>query len=418
MDNNRSRASLFLVESAAIVCGIPLPCVIGKCVSLPPPNRRVGGRAAFSIRPFVVRMPILTCMPLKRSSVSVPDISVAQKIARYTLIGLLVLLGAWMLRRFLPALCWAVVLAIGTSSLYDRWLAIFQGRRRHIWAALTFTSIVGIVVIVPLVYGGIVALREAIFLARDFLESSKGGPPELPQWLLQLPFAGAWMHDLWHDYVGHTGAAAIQAKPALYEWTRLVSVQLLGRLSTLVFTLLTLYFVYLNRDTLRNDIPRVSRGLFGPTVEGLLTRAAEAIRATVDGIVLVAVAEGAIMAGVYAVVGAPHPILFGAVTGTFAMVPFAAPVVFCAVALLLGVRGTVGAAVGVLVAGSVVLFVADHFVRPMIIRGGAKLPFLWVLLGILGGIESFGLVGIFLGPALMAALVSVWRSWAAEPQPP
>jgi predicted PurR-regulated permease PerM len=100
------------------------------------------------------------------------------------------------------------------------------------------------------------------------------------------------------------------------------------------------------------------------------------------------------------------------------MVPFAAPVVFGAVALLLGSQGTVGTAVGVLVAGSFVLFVADHFVRPMIIRGGAKLPFLWVLLGILGGIESFGLVGIFLGPALMAALVSLWRSWVADPQPP
>jgi predicted PurR-regulated permease PerM len=153
-------------------------------------------------------------------------------------------------------------------------------------------------------------------------------------------------------------------------------------------------------------------------VEGLLTRAAEAIRATVDGIVLVAVAEGAIMAGVYATVGAPHPILFGAVTGIFAMVPFAAPVVFGAVAVLLGSRGAVGAAVGVLVAGTIVLFVADHLVRPMIIRGGAKLPFLWVLLGILGGIESFGLVGIFLGPALMAALVSLWRSWVAEPPLP
>jgi len=70
--------------------------------------------------------------------------------------------------------------------------------------------------------------------------------------------------------------------------------------------------------------------------------------------------------------------------------------------------------VGVFVAGSVVLFVADHFVRPVIIGEGAKLPFLWVLLGILGGVESFGLVGLFLGPALMAALVSVWRGWVGE----
>ena len=59
------------------------------------------------------------------------------------------------------------------------------------------------------------------------------------------------------------------------------------------------------------------------------------------------------------------------------------------------------------------LFVADHFVRPVIIGEGAKLPFLWVLLGILGGVESFGLVGIFLGPALMAALVSIWRNWSS-----
>jgi predicted PurR-regulated permease PerM len=237
-------------------------------------------------------------MPFKRSSVSVPDVFIAQKVARYALIGLLALLGAWMLQRFLPALCWAVVLAIGTSSLYDRWLAIFQGKRRHIWAALSFTSIVGIVVIVPLVYGGIVALREAISLARNFLESSKGGRPDLPQWIGQLPYAGPWIQGLWLDYLVHTGPAAVLAKPALYEWTRLLSVQLFGRLSTLAFTLMTLYFVYLNRDTLRNDVPRVGRALFGPTVEGLLTQAAEAIRATVDGIVLVAVAEGAIMTGV------------------------------------------------------------------------------------------------------------------------
>jgi predicted PurR-regulated permease PerM len=93
-------------------------------------------------------------------------------------------------------------------------------------------------------------------------------------------------------------------------------------------------------------------------------------------------------------------------------------VVFGAVALVLGSQGSVGAAIGVLIAGSVVLFVADHFVRPVIIGEGAKLPFLWVLLGILGGIESFGLVGIFLGPALMAALVSLWRSWVTENPPP
>jgi predicted PurR-regulated permease PerM len=348
------------------------------------------------------------------------------------LIGALVLLGAWMLQHFLSALCWAVVLAIGTSKLYDRWRLRFRGSHKDIWAALTFTTLVGLILIVPLAYGGIAAVREALSLLHHLRDSQE--PPELPQWLLQLPMVGDSIKGVWDELMSQLGAhalgehgggdrtevpnAAMQIKPAMFQFARLVRTELLRRLSTLVFTLLTLYFVYLHRDALARDVPRVSRRLFGPTVEGLLTRMVEALRATVDGIVLVAVAEGAIMAGVYAVAGAPHPILFGAVTGVFAMVPFAAPVAFGVVALIVGTQGAVGAAISVLIAGSILLFVADHFVRPLIIGEGAKLPFLWVLLGILGGIESFGLVGIFLGPALMAVLVSVWRSWLTEPQPP
>jgi len=359
------------------------------------------------------------------------DVSVSQKIARYALICALMLLGGWMLQHFLPALCWAVVLAIGTSKLYDRWLRNFRGRHRDIWAALTFTLIVGLVLIVPLVYGGIVAVREAISLWRTLLDTSKG-PPQLPDWLQHLPYVGDWLKGVWLDTMSAvathgdkaaehaaTPGAPVQARPAMYQWqlTRLVGVQLLRRLSTLVFTLLTLFFVYLNRDSLERDVPRVGRRLFGPTVEDLMARATEAIRATIDGIVLVAVAEGAIMAGVYAICGAPHPILFGAITGIFAMIPFAAPVVFGAVALVLASQNALGAALGVLISGGVVLFIADHFVRPVIIGEGAKLPFLWVLLGILGGVESFGLIGIFLGPALMATLVAVWRSWVSEAPP-
>ena len=71
------------------------------------------------------------------------------------------------------------------------------------------------------------------------------------------------------------------------------------------------------------------------------------------------------------------------------------------------------AAVVVVVAGLVVTFVADHFVRPALIGGATRLPFLWVLLGILGGVESFGLLGLFLGPAVMAALVLLWREYTA-----
>jgi predicted PurR-regulated permease PerM len=344
------------------------------------------------------------------------NVTIGQKSARYVLIGALVLAGAWMLRHFMPALCWAVVLAIATSSVFDRWQAKFHGKRRHVWAALTFTVIVGTVLLVPLIYGGFVAGREAIAVAREFAASAGNGPPPLPSWMDQMPWLSRWVRDLWTEYLppaGH-GAGHVHASPAMIEWTRIVGLQVARRMVTLAFTLLTLFFVYLERERLSVHVPKMFRRLFGSSVDRVLRRVVSAIRAAVDGIVFVAVAEGAIMCGVYAIAGAPHPILSGVLTGVFATIPFAAPIVFGTVAVVLVVRGSIAAAIAVGVAGTLVLFIADHFVRPVIIGEGAKLPFLWALLAILGGIESFGLVGIFMGPALMAALLSIWRGWVEE----
>jgi predicted PurR-regulated permease PerM len=64
------------------------------------------------------------------------------------------------------------------------------------------------------------------------------------------------------------------------------------------------------------------------------------------------------------------------------------------------------------------VFVADHFVRPVLIGGSTRLPFVWVLLGILGGVETFGLLGLLLGPALLAVLIALWREIAAPPLTP
>jgi predicted PurR-regulated permease PerM len=350
-------------------------------------------------------------------SAAAPGASTPQKIARYVLIVVLLFAGAWMLRRFLPALAWAVVLAIATASLFERWSARFAGKGRNLWAALTFTLLIGIVLIAPLVYGGVIAVREAISLVRHYAESAQGGPPPLPDWLMQVPWVSDWIQEAWNENFGHSHEVTktiVQPKHEVIEWTRVLGLQLMRRITTLCFTLLTLFFIYLNGHELTRSVQRAARRMFGPTVEPLLLYMAGAIRATVDGVVLVAVAEGAVMGAVYAIVGAPHPALFGVLTGVFAMIPFAAPIAFGVVGVILAAQGSVASAVVVVVIGLIILFIADHFVRPVIIGGGAKLPFLWVLLGILGGIESFGLVGIFLGPALMAALMSLWRTWSAE----
>ena len=120
----------------------------------------------------------------------------------------------------------------------------------------------------------------------------------------------------------------------------------------------------------------------------------------------------------YALAGLPHAVSIAALTGILAVIPFGAPLAFCAAGLYLVAGGSTAAAAAVVGFGFLVVFVADHLVRPVLIGGAARLPFLWVLLGIIGGLETFGLLGLFLGPMVMAALISLWREWTQPPAPP
>jgi predicted PurR-regulated permease PerM len=141
------------------------------------------------------------------------------------------------------------------------------------------------------------------------------------------------------------------------------------------------------------------------------------VHGTVTGLVLVGLAEGVLLGFAYAVAGLPHPVSIAALTGILAVIPFGAPIAFCAAGLYLLSTGSTAAAAAVVGFGFLVVFVADHFVRPFLIGGAARLPFLWVLLGIIGGLETFGLLGLFLGPVVMAALISLWREWTQPPEP-
>jgi predicted PurR-regulated permease PerM len=178
-----------------------------------------------------------------------------------------------------------------------------------------------------------------------------------------------------------------------------------------VFTILTLFFLFRNGVALGRRFQTLGQRLLGQSGEYLGWLTISAIRGTADGLVLVGLGEGAVLTIAYVVVGVPHPALLGAFTGLLAIIPFGAPVLFSLASLLLLINGNVVGAAGIFAVGLIVVGIADHFIRPVLIGGAAKLPFLWVLLGIFGGLETFGLVGLFLGPAIMAALVSLWREW-------
>jgi predicted PurR-regulated permease PerM len=123
------------------------------------------------------------------------------------------------------------------------------------------------------------------------------------------------------------------------------------------------------------------------------------------------------MTVVYWMAGAPHAVLLGALTAVAAMIPFGAILVFAVAALLVLAQGSIVWAGAVVVIGLLVVGIADHFIRPALIGGATRLPFLLVLFGILGGVETLGLLGLFVGPGVMAALVLLWREYVRGSEP-
>jgi predicted PurR-regulated permease PerM len=108
------------------------------------------------------------------------------------------------------------------------------------------------------------------------------------------------------------------------------------------------------------------------------------------------------------------PVFWGAATGVVALLPFGAPLVWGSIGAWLVLRGDVGAGLGLLLWGALAVSWIDNLVRPLIISGVAKVPFLLVMFGVLGGLAAFGLIGLFVGPVALAVLLAVWREWVTD----
>jgi predicted PurR-regulated permease PerM len=192
------------------------------------------------------------------------------------------------------------------------------------------------------------------------------------------------------------------------QFVQNLSSQAAHRLVTLLFTVLTLFFLYKNGEDLSKKILKLLEKLMGEVGTRYGLQAAMAIRATVNGVVLVGLGEGLLIGVSYWVAGVPLAAILGLMTGTLAMIPFAAQLIIIGISVVLMVQGKVIAAVGVFIFSMLILSLGDFIVRPKIIGGSVKLPFLWVLFGIIGGVEVLGLIGLFIGPTLMALVVMMW----------
>ncbi|RYF03671.1 MAG: AI-2E family transporter [Oxalobacteraceae bacterium] len=317
-------------------------------------------------------------------------------------------------QRFVLPLLWAAILCIATWPLYRRTLAALGNR--EILAAALVTVLGAIVFITPLAVGVSQAAHQAPALAQLVASANTEGLAP-PAWLLRIPFAGTEIHDWWSATLGQPHGLAhllqdnsVGRMQSASEVLKRVGSNVVHRLIDVVFAFVCLFFFYKDGAALQRQLDAIGAHLIGPSRWTLYAlKVPVAVRATVNGLVLVGLAEGVLLGIGYQIAGVPSAVLWAAATGVLAIIPFGAPVAFGAVAALLLYQGNPTAAIAIAVWGAIVLFVADHFVRPQMIGSATQLPFLAVLLGILGGVETLGLIGLFVGPVVMTLFVTLWH---------
>ncbi len=348
-------------------------------------------------------------------------VSRGQRNAGLAATTVLVLAGLWTLRDFLPALIWAAIFAIAIWPLFRRARARFPRHAHGHLLPLLFTLVVALVFILPLAFV-VVPVGHDIHDVVVWVDEARRTGVKPPPFLQRLPFGESHLVPLWRENLSDPAHAS--ALLGRLGRSRVVMVsghvgsEVLHRLVLFGFTLLTLFFLFRDGDSFVARLLVASRRAFGPGGESVGRQVIASVKGTLDGLVLVGIGEGVVLAVVYVATGVPRPALFGLATALFSMVQFGAAIAFWLAGMLLLVEGHTAGAVVVVASGLLVTFVADHFVRPALIGGATRLPFLWVLLGILGGIESFGLLGLFVGPAVMAVLILLWREWVGDQRGP
>jgi len=327
-------------------------------------------------------------------------------------IGLLLVATALTLRPFLPAILWSIVLAITAAPLHARVARHLPRRPRS--AAIVTSLVLVLVVVVPALAmtRAVIAYTPGIFA---WVESvAAGNYASAPESLAAIPLVGGALTRNWEFVSGHVAAYVAHFKDDIEEWL-VWALQEMETVGVFVFEFglaVILAGVFLSHQ---DQLAGFARTFFGRIGGGLgvalLDRAVTTTRSTVRGVVGSAVAEALVAMLAYYVAGVPAWLVLGGLTFFAALVQIGAPLVWVPVALWLLANNEPGWAIFMAAWGAVAVYAVENLSRPLLVSRASHLPGLLIFIGVLGGLFAWGLIGVFLGPVILAVaydLVQVW----------
>jgi predicted PurR-regulated permease PerM len=327
----------------------------------------------------------------------------------------LIAASMWILWPFLGAVLWATMIVVATWPvliMVQRWLL----NRR--WLAVTAMTILLLAVfVVPfsVVIGALIQNFQEITDLTAALSKFTLPPP--PDWLGKIPMVGPRMASSWNEFAALSREElATRLSPYLGGVVRWL-VQQIGSLGLLLaqilLTVLVSSVLYATGESAAATALRFGSRLAGERGEQAVRLAGHAIRGVALGVVLTALVH-AVLGGIgLAVVGVPFAILLTALMFISAVVQVGVvPVLLCAVGWLYWTGNTTSGTV--LLVWTIVIAPVDNILRPILIKQGADLPLLLILAGVIGGMLAFGIVGLFVGPVVLAVSYTLFTAWIGE----
>lgn len=340
-------------------------------------------------------------------------------LARTTLqllaLGALIGTSLWIMRPFLVALVWAATVAIATWPLLLRAQSWFGGRRGLAVALMTIVLL--LILVVPLYFaittitGNVAQIAEWSKSLATLIQSRP------PAWVEALPVVGARIATRWRQLAA---AGPEEVSAHLAPFARTVTLWFLGRVGSLgmllvqfLLTTMIAAILYANGETAARGTLTFARRLAGQAGEKAVYLAAQAVRGVALGVVVTAILQS-VLAGIgLAVAGVPFAALLTAVMFILSVAQIGpGPVLLAAVIWVYSRSGALWGT-GLLV-WAIFCVTGDNVVRPMLIRRGADLPLLLIFGGVLGGLIAFGVIGLFIGPVVLAVAYTLLIDWVSE----
>jgi predicted PurR-regulated permease PerM len=344
-----------------------------------------------------------------------PPQDLARTVLAVLSIGGLIGVSVWILKPFLPSLIWAVMIVVATWPLMLKVQGYFGGRRALAVVAMTLVLLLVFIVPILLAVVTIAENAERITGWAKTLASMQVPPP--PDWVANLPLVGERVAAIWQQ-VAVEGYGELSARLAPYA--KDVGRWIVGHAGSagavfvqLLLTVILSAILYSAGEYAAGRALRFGRRLAGASGEGSVVLAAQAIRGVALGVVVTALVQSVLGGIGVAIAGVPFAAVLTALMFMLAIAQIGpVPVLALSVGWLYW-QGETGWAVALLV-WTVLVGSLDNILRPILIQRGADLPLLLIFAGVIGGLLAYGVVGIFVGPVVLAVGYKLLEAWINE----